>query len=59
MSDYLVNLGVGDHVTTSMKVTTIANVPKIINSNLRLYLIDIGISFLNELIPNKIVDQLI
>ena len=41
MSDYLVNLRIGDHVTTSMKVNTIANVPKITNSSLGLYLIDI------------------
>ena len=58
MSDYLVNLRIGDHVTTSMKVNTIANVPKIKNSNLGLYLIDIVLSFLSELIPKKIVDQL-
>ena len=58
MSDYLVNLRIGDHVTTSMKVNTIANVPKMINSSLVLYLIDIVLSFLGELIPKKIVDQL-
>ena len=58
MSDYLVNLRIGDHVTTSMKVNTIANVPKMINSSLVLYLIDIVLSFLGELIPKRIVDQL-
>ena len=58
MSDYLVNLRIGDHVTTSMKVNTIANGPKMINSGLELYLIDIVFSFLCELIPEKIVDQL-
>ena len=41
MSDYLVNLRIGDHVTTSMKVNTIANVPEITNSSLGLYWIDI------------------
>ena len=58
MSAYLINLRIKDHVATSMKVNTIANVPKMINSSLVLYLIDIVLSFLGELIPKKIVDQL-
>ena len=56
MSDYLINLRIEDHVATSMKVNTAANVPKIINSSFGLYLIDIVLSFLGELIPKKIVD---
>ena len=58
MSAYLINLRIEDHVATSMKVNTIANVPKMINSSLVLYLIDTVLSFLGELIPKKIVDQL-
>ena len=58
MSAYLINLRIEDRVATSMKVNTIANVPKMINSSLVLYLIDIVLSFLGELIPKKIVDQL-
>ena len=58
MSNYLVNLRIEDHVTTSMMVNAIANVPKITNSSLRLYLIDIALSILIEPISKKIVDQL-
>ena len=58
MSAHLINLRIEDHVATSMKINTIANVPKMINSSLVLYLIDIVLSFLGELIPKKIVDQL-
>ena len=57
MSAYLINLRIEDHVATSMKVNTIANVPKMINSSLVFYLIDIVLSFLGALIPKKIVDQ--
>ena len=58
MSDCLGNLRIEDHVATSMKINTIANVPKMINSSLGLYLIDIVLSYLGELIPKKTVDQL-
>ena len=58
MFDCVGNLRIEDHVATSMKINTIANVPKMINSSLVLYLIDIVLSFLGELIPKKIVDQL-
>ncbi len=58
MSDYLINLRIEDHVATSMKVNTIANVPKMINSSVGLYLIVIVLSFLGELILKRIVDQL-
>jgi hypothetical protein len=54
----LITLHIEDHVTTSMKVNTIADVPKMINSSFGLYLIDIVLSFLGELIPKKTVDQL-
>ena len=58
VSYYLINVRVKDHVTTSIIVNTIPNVPKITNSNLGLYPIDIVLSLLSEWIPNKIVGQL-
>ncbi len=55
MSDCLINMRIEDHVTTSIKVNTIAIVPKITNSSLGLYLIAIVPSFSREFIPEKLL----
>ena len=57
MSAYLINLRIKDHVATSMEVNTIANVPKMINISLVLYLIDIVLSLIGAQIPKKTDDQ--